>query len=359
VIPLRRPAPGDAVIPHSRPLLGRDEEAAAIRVLRSGRLAPGAEAARLEAYLARLAGGSDAVALSSGTAALTLAIRALGVRPGEGVAIPSYGCAAILHAVRAAGARPVVCDIEPRGLAIDPEDVVRRAGGAPRAVVLVHPFGMPARVEPLRAVGTLVIEDCAQAAGASDRGLPVGARGDAAVFSLAPTKMFTCGGPGGALAAPQAAVVRAARDLAGHDGKETDAPRQNALMGDLHAAIAAVQVGRLAEFRARREAIAARYDAAFSACGWERPRAPDQARAVPYRYLVRVPRAATLLERLGRAGILARRPVFVPLHVLAGIGGRFPETERAHAELVSLPIYPALSEAETGRIIEEVGRCRG
>ena len=358
MIPLRRAVPGEPLIPHSRPLLGPEEEAAALRVLRSARLAPGAEAARLEGLLARLAGGTDAVALASGTAALTLAIRSLGVLPGEPVAIPAYACAALLHAVRAAGARPVVCDIEPQGLALDAQDVARRSGGAPRAAVLVHPFGMPARVEPFRALGTLVIEDCAQAAGAADRGLPVGGRGDAAVFSLSPTKMMTGGGPGGALAAPQAAVVRAARDLAGHDEKPGDAERINALMGDLHAAIAAVQVGRLGEFRARREAIAARYDAACADLGWERPRAPEGARAVPYRYLVRVSDAARVLERLQRAGIMARRPVFLPLHRLAAIGGPFPHTERAHAELVSLPIYPALREAEIDRIIGEVVRCR-
>jgi hypothetical protein len=358
VIPLRRPAAGAPVIAHSRPLLGPEEERAAMRVLRSGHLAPGAEAARLEALLARLAGGADAVALASGTAALTLAIRALGVGPGEPVAVPAYGCAALLHAVRAAGARPLLCDIEPRGLALDAADLRRRAGGPPRAAVLVHPFGMPARVEPVRALGIPVIEDCAQAPGAADRGAPVGSRGDAAVFSFAPTKMITCGGPGGGLAAAQAAVVRAARDLAGHDGKTTDAPRINALMGDLHAAIAAVQVGRLPEFGARRAAIAARYDAVVAELGLERPAPPEGARPVAYRYLVRVREAGRLVEHLNRAGILARRPVFQPLHRLADDRGSFPETDRAHAELVSLPVHPALTDADVDRVIEEVGRWR-
>jgi dTDP-4-amino-4,6-dideoxygalactose transaminase len=170
--------------------------------------------------------------------------------------------------------------------------------------------------------------------------------------------MITCGGPGGGLAAAQAAVVRAARDLAAHDGRETDALRTNALMGDLHAAIAAVQVGRLAEFRARRAAIAARYDAAFADLGVQRPASPEGGRPVAYRYLVRVADAAPLLEHLNRAGIMARRPVFLPLHRLTGERGAFPETDRAHAGLVSLPIHPGLTDAEVGRVIAEVRQWR-
>lgn len=358
MIPLRRAAPGEAIVPHSRPFLGAEEAEAALRVLRSGRLASGAEAARLEGLLARLADASDAVALASGTLALSLAIRALGVGPNEEVAIPSYACAAVLHAVRAAGARAVVCDIEPRGLALDPADVAIKSDRPPRAVVLVHPFGMPARVDPFRALGALVIEDCAQAAGAVDRGAPVGSRGDVAVFSLAPTKVITAGGPGGALTAAQGAVVRLARDLAGHDEKTNDTPRVNGLLGDLHAAIATVQIGRLREFRTRRAAIAARYDEAFAGLGWERPRPPDGCRPIAYRYLLRVPDAAAVLEKLNRSGIMARRPVFLPLHRLTRAPGSFPETERAHADLVSLPIYPALEDAEVERVIAEVLRCR-
>lgn len=353
-----RPSPGPAIVPHARPCLGRDEEDAALRVLRSGRLASGAEAARLEAIMARLSGGSDAVAVSSGTMALILALRSLGLAPRDEVAIPSYCCAAVLHAVRTAGLRPRLCDIDPDTLAIDPQDLARRAGPALRAVVLVHPFGLPVPIEPFRARGLLVIEDCCQALGALDRGQPVGARGDAAVFSFAPTKMVTGGGPGGALSAPQAGIVRLARDLAGHDEKDDDRPRLNGLMGDLHAAIAAVQLGRLREFRARRAALAARYDAAFSSLPFSRPRPPAGAEAVAGRYIVRLRGARSLQERLTARGVYARRPVYRPLHELLHLHESFPATEAAHAELLSLPIGPAFSEAEIDRVIEEVRRCR-
>lgn len=345
------------IIPHSRPCLGTEELAAADRVLTSGRLAPGAEAARLEGYMARLTDAADALAVSSGTMALTLALRALGLGPGDEVAIPSYSCAALLHAVHAAGARPLLADIDPRTLALDPDDLARRHAPRLCAIVLVHPFGLPARLEPFRARGLLVIEDCAQAIGAVDRDRPIGSRGEAAVFSFAPTKVITCGGPGGALTSPQAALIHRARDLAIHDEREDVRPRVNGLMGDLHAAIAGVQVGRLREFRARRDVIATRYDEAFRSSGLERVTALPSTRSIVYRYIVRTPDAGALISRLEGRGITARRPVFSPLHKMAEASGEFPGTEQAHRELVSLPIYPALGDEEVETIIDEVHGC--
>jgi perosamine synthetase len=345
------------IVPHSRPSLGKLEEEAALRVLRSGMLAPGREADAGAALLARLSGCAGAVLLSSGTTALTLALRSLGIGSRERVAIPSYACAAILHAVRDSGARPLVCDIDPETLGLDPEDVARRGQGSVRAVVLVHPFGLPVRPEPFRARGLLVVEDCAQAAGALDRHAPVGSRGDAAVFSFGPTKVVTCGGPGGGLASPRTSIVDQARDLAHNDEKDDDQPRTNGLMGDLHAAIAAAQMGRLSEFRDRRLSIARLYDEAIAPLGLERPAPPPGVEPMPYRYVVRVPEATRLIEALGRRGIGARRPVYRPLHRLARSEGVFPHTERAHQTLVSLPLYPALSDAEVERVITEVRQC--
>jgi dTDP-4-amino-4,6-dideoxygalactose transaminase len=167
----------------------------------------------------------------------------------------------------------------------------------------------------------------------------------------------TCGGPGGGLAAPRGAVVLAARDLAGHDEKEDDRPRVNGLMGDLHAAIGAVQIGRLDEFRRRREAIAARYDAAFADLPLGRPSPPPDSRPIAYRYLARAPRAERLIEALNRRGIMARHPVFLPLHRALRLAASFPQTDRAHSELVSLPIHPAMTDAEVDRVVVEVRRC--
>jgi len=352
-----RAGPAEVAVPHSRPDLGREEEEAALRVLRSGRLAPGEEARRGGALLARIAGCGEAVLLSSGTSALTLAVRALQIGPRDGVAVPSYACAALLHAVRAAGALPLVCDIDPTTLALDPDDLDRRATGEVRAAIVVHPFGAPVRVEPVRARGLLVIEDCAQALGALDREAPVGSRGDAAVFSFAPTKVVTCGGPGGGLASPRAGLVAEVRDLAGYDEKDDARPRWNALMGDVHAAVLGVQLSRLRRFHDRRAAIAQRYDEALAPLRLDRPRPSPGADPIVYRYLVRVREADRLVQALDRRGIGARRPVYRPLHRLMRLDGTFPHTERAQREIVSLPLYPALTDMQAERVIEEVLRC--
>ena len=349
-----RPAP---VVPHARPCLGADEEEAALRVLRSARLAPGAEAARLEGLLSRLAGSADAVALNSGTTALTLALRVLGVRDGAGVIVPSYTCAALLHAVAGAGGRPIVCDVDPDTLALDPDRLRRGAAASARAAIVVHPFGMPVAVDPYRAAGRVIVEDCAQSPGARREGRPVGGAGEAAVFSFSPTKLLTCGGPGGGLASPDPAVVRGARDLAGHDEKEDDRPRLNGLMGDLHAAIAAAQIGRLPVVVARRRAIVEQYDAAFEGRAL-RPRLQRQAQPVFYRYLLGLPgRASWALDRLLRAGIQARSPVHRPLHRLVAGAPACPGADEAHGRWISLPLSAAFTSAEVDRVIGEVTGC--
>jgi perosamine synthetase len=345
------------VVPHARPFLGVDEEEAALRVLRSARLAPGAEAARFEGLLSRLAGAADAVALNSGTTALTLALRALGVRDGAGVVIPSWTCAALLHAVAGAGGRPLVCDVEPDTLALDPDRLRKGPAAAARAVVLVHPFGLPIPVEPYRAAGRAVIEDCAQSPGARLQGRPVGSSGDASVFSFGPTKLLTCGGPGGGLASGDPSIVRTARDLAGHDENDDAVLRLNGLMGDLHAAVAAVQVGRLAVVVTRRRAIVERYEEAFQGFG-SRPRLHPTARPVFSRYLLGLPgRAGEVIDRLRQAGIQARFPVHRPLHRLVGGSPACPGADEAQGRWVSLPLSAAFSSAEVDRVIGEVTAC--
>jgi dTDP-4-amino-4,6-dideoxygalactose transaminase len=354
---VRRQVPMGPVVPHTRPSIGAEEEEAALRVLRAARLAPGAEAARLEGLVARLGGSADAVALSSGTLALTLALRALGLPAGGDVALPAYGCVALVHAVRAAGGRPLVCDTDPVTLVLDPEDLRRRATRMLAAIVVVHPFGEPADLAPFAAFGVPVVEDAAQAPGARRDRQPVGARGDAAVFSFGPTKLLTCGGPGGALASRDPGVVRRARDLARHDETDADPARVNGLMGDLHAAIAAVQIGRLTELVARRRAIAARYDEAFADL-WPLRRRDPGAFPVHWRYLLATGGEAEAHAAALRAcGVVARRPVWAPLHHLVSGSRPCPGADRAHDTLISLPLSPVFGETEIRKVIGTVRAC--
>lgn len=345
-----------AIIPHAHSSLGPAEEAAAARVLHAGRLAPGPEAARLETLLARLTESVDAVSLSSGTMSLTLALRGLGLGPGDRVALPSYATAGLLHAVRAAGAEPLICDIDPGSLTISPDDLDRRASPRLRAVVIGHPGGRPTAVQPFVARGLKVVEDCGEALGATLGGRPVGSWGDAAIFCFSPARLITCGGPGGAVASRQAGLVRAVRELASCEAREAEPQRVEGLMGDLHAAIATVQVERLPELIACRASIADRYHAAFPEVSLAAPPGEGGCRTVFSRYLITVSDAGRFIDSLRQRGILAQRPVGRPLHQLLGLRSGFPMTDAACAGIVSLPIYPSLQDRVVERIMDETSR---
>ncbi len=338
-----------AGIPHSRPSIEAEDLEAVAAVLRGGRVAQGPRVAEFEAELARALGVEGGVAVSSGTAALHLALLALGVGAGDEVLVPSYACAALLQAVRAAGARPRPVDCDPASLNLDPDAAKRASSARTKALVVVHSFGLPAELEALTALGVPVIEDLAHALGATYRARPVGSAGAVAVASFYATKLITTG-EGGMLLSSDARVLAAARDLRAYDERLDDRPRFNYKLTDLAAALGLAQLRRLPRLLARRAAIAARYDERLRALPLARPVvSPDRAR-VYFRYVVQGPRlAAEYLPRLEARGVQARRPVFRPLHRYLGLDG-FPGTEEAWAKAVSLPLYPALTDAEAERV---------
>ncbi|MEE9179975.1 MAG: aminotransferase class I/II-fold pyridoxal phosphate-dependent enzyme, partial [Vicinamibacteria bacterium] len=159
-------------IPHSRPLIGTAEQRAVSRVLASGLLAEGQEVAGFEREMARKLGCRHAAAVSSGTAALHLALTALGIGSGDRVALPSYVCAALLHAVELVGAEPLLIDIDPSTFNLDPDDLRKRLRSRTKAVIVPHMFGLPASITEIAACGVPIIEDCALALGARYRRKP-------------------------------------------------------------------------------------------------------------------------------------------------------------------------------------------
>ncbi|MSS73889.1 MAG: DegT/DnrJ/EryC1/StrS family aminotransferase [Candidatus Latescibacteria bacterium] len=338
------------MIPHSRPFLGPEEEAAAVAVIRSGQLSGGERVAAFERGLAARVGMRQAVAVSSGTAALHLALLALGVGAGDEVALPSYVCSALLHAVRYTGAAPLLVDVDPETFNLDAGDLRRRVTRRTRAVILPHMFGLPADVEAVQGVGLPVIEDCAMGLGAGVGGRPAGGWGDLAVFSFFATKVIACG-EGGMVAARDEALAARARDLRTYDGREDAAVRFNYKLSDLHAAVGEVQFGRLDAFITRRREIAARYSLALSGASCGLPvQAPGH---IFFRYVVRVRGDVEgVIAAFERAGVAARRPVFCPLHRSLGMSQEaFPGAEAAQGSALSLPLYPALSEEEVETVI--------
>lgn len=317
-------------------------------MLSSGQLAADREVQKFEEEVACCLGLAGGVATSSGTAALHVALVALGVGPDDEVLVPAYVCAAVLHAVRAAGARPVPVDVSPDGN-LAPEAARARVSRRTRALVVTHAFGTPADLEGVLGLAVPVVEDVAQALGARYRGRPVGSFGDVAVCSFYATKLITSGGEGGMVLARERRLLERARRLCTSDGRGPGV-RFNYRMSELQAAVGRVQLGRLAEFLSARRHLAAAYDQALRGSGLERlPLPRGEAEPVPYRYVVRHPEAGRVLRGLRAGGVEAKRPVKQPLHRALGLAG-FPEADRLHATAVSLPLYPSLSEGQAREV---------
>ena len=337
------------MIAHSKPSITDDDAERVARVVRSGQLVQGPEVAALERELAERLGVQDAAAVASGTAAVELALTALDVGAGHDVLIPSYVCDALYHAVRRVGATPVLVDADPVTQSMSAKDALARRTRRARAIIVPHAFGLAADLEPFHALDLPVIEDCAQALGAVlDDGRPAGGRGALAVCSFYATKMIAAG-EGGAVAGPAALLARV-REAREYDERPTLAPRTNAKLTDMAAALARGQLARLDVFVARRRALAARYRAGLAAVPVRLPLDAGR-RHVYHRFVLGVDGdPAALIAALGARGVVARRPVFRPAHRALALAG-FPEADRLWAESLSIPCYPALTDDEADRVV--------
>lgn len=341
-------------IPHSRPTLGSEEEAAVCRVLRSRHLAAGREVQAFEAEVAAATGTAGGVAVNSGSAALHLALLVLGAGPRVDVIVPSYCCAALLNAVSYTGARAVIADVDPGTGVVTTETVRRALTPRTRIAIVPHLFGRAAPVQEVASLGVAVVEDCAMALGTCVGRRPLGSLGNVAVLSFYATKLLATG-QGGMLVSRDRALLAEARDLVRYDEREDYRVRYNYPMTDLVAAIGRVQIRRLPRFVARRRALAARYERAFARLRGVSfvPHGPADA---CYRFVLLVPRGReALLRALDRRGIEAKPPVYRSLHRYLGLRrAEFPGAEACERTFASLPIYPSLSNDDQDRVIHAV-----
>ncbi len=349
-------------IPHSRPTLGEAEIHAAGEAIRSGQVGEGPCVAEFEAGTADYLGRSGAVAVSSGLAALHLALLAIGVGPGDAVVVPSYNCAALAQAVHHCGAEVLLCDVDPVTGNPTPETVGPVAGEA-RAVVVTHLFGAPAEAKAITDLGSAVVEDLAQGLGARREEGMAGRFGRAAVCSFYATKLITAGGEGGMILSDDEEVIAFARDRRSYDGKNDLRPRWNYKLTEVQAAIGLAQLRRFEDFIERRRAIARRYDNRLAGTSLKLPLEPREGRHVYHRYVVGLP--DSWIEKHGNEapneaaralhakGVGASRPINKPLHQLMG-QKPLPGTEAAWARHLSLPIYPTLKEEEADAVAEAV-----
>jgi perosamine synthetase len=341
-------------IPHSRPLLGVAEQRAVRRVLASGLITQGKEVGRFERETALALSRRHAAAVSSGTAALHLALVSLGVGHGDRVALPSYVCAALLHSLGLVGAEPILVDIDPVTFNLDPDDLRKRLRSRTKAVIVPHMFGLPVRFREIEACGVPIIEDCALALGAKYGRKPVGSLGILSVVSFYATKMLATG-EGGMVLCDRAALIEQVLDRRSYDGRSRHRMRFNYKMSDLQAALGREQLRRLRFFVRRRRYLASFYARALQGGPWDLP-TMDAGHSF-YRFIARCRRGANrLLSELQRHGVEARRPVFRPLHRYLGLSG-YPGTEEAYQRAISIPLYPALSTSEAERVARTTRRA--
>jgi dTDP-4-amino-4,6-dideoxygalactose transaminase len=326
------------------------------RIVRSGQLAQGPEVAAFERELAARLRVEDVAVVSSGSAALELALRALDIGAGHEVIIPSYVCDALHHAVTRCGASPVLADADPTTLTLSLDDAKRRLGPRTGAIIVPHAFGLAVDLTGFVALGLPVIEDCAQALGAVVQGRPAGSQGTLAVCSFYATKLVTTG-EGGAVAGP-ASLVGRVRDTRDYDEREDLAPRFNYKLTDVQAALGRGQLTQLGTFVARRRGIAARYRSRLARVPC-RPGDDAGERHVYHRFVVTVDQPLPpLIDALEARGIAARRPVHRPIHRALGLTD-YPEAERLWTTALSLPCYPTLTDAEVDTVAAALGEALG
>lgn len=342
------------VIRHNKPYLGAEEGQAVARVLATGWIDEGPVALELEKALASYLGGGGALMLSSGTAALFLSLKVMGVGAGDQVILPTYVCSALLNAVYMSGAEPVLVDVLESDFNLDPVRVAASCTGKTKAIVAPHIFGFPADLRSLTSLGIPVIEDAAQALGAKYAGKPVGSWGACSVFSFYATKVIT-GGQGGMLFSSQQDLIERARDYREFDCRESYYPRFNFKMTDIQAALVRCQFSRLQDFADRRRQISERYRAVLAGRVRFQEEGPE-ADPLFYRFVIRTGSRESrdrLKGYLSAEGIETIVPIerHELLHrYLDQNPEGFPVSEQIVDETLSLPIYPALQNEEISRV---------
>ncbi|MDF0672774.1 MAG: DegT/DnrJ/EryC1/StrS family aminotransferase [Nitrospira sp.] len=344
------------MVPHSRPFIETDELQAAIEVLRSRRLTQGGMVEQFERGMAAYLGLVGGVAVSSGTAALEVALRALGIGPGDEVVLPSYVCAAPLVAIQRVGAIPRVVDIDLETFAIDPEAARQALTSRTKAMIVPHLFGLPADLTALERLGVPIIEDCAQTLGAMEQRRVAGSVGLLTICSFYATKLL-CTGEGGMVLSRDESLLERVRTLREYDEAPSLRPgATNVKMTDLQAAIGLAQLNRLAFFLERRNCIADEYRSRLDGAGLVQPIVPAGRTHVYYRFVVRMPDlhdqvdgVSSVIARFEGRGVQCRKPVFRSLHRYLELGG-FPASEEAERTALSIPLFPSLTDEDVAQV---------
>jgi dTDP-4-amino-4,6-dideoxygalactose transaminase len=366
-------------IPVARPCFGPEEQELLCETLASRWVTQGPRVEEFERRFAEAVEAREAVAVSSGTAALFLALHAHGIGPGDEVIVPSLSFIATANCVTHTGARPVFADVDPDTYNLDPESAAAAITPRTRALMPVHQLGLPADLDALEALadrhGLLLVEDAACAVGSRLRDRPIGASGHACCFSFHARKLLVTGEGGMITTGDPELAGRLRRlrhqgmsvsDLERHRAKRVITERYDEIgynfrMSDLHAAVGIAQLAKLEPFVARRRALAARYDAAFADLDeLQLPSIPLRARPNYQSYIARLPGASRkqrdrVLDALLERGVATRRGLMAAHREApyrdAAPDGSLPHSEAADAQTLILPIFHELSQDDQDYVI--------
>jgi dTDP-4-amino-4,6-dideoxygalactose transaminase len=349
-------------------------DAAMARVALGGRYILGEEVAGFEREFAAYIGVRHGIGVASGTDALVLALRAIGIGANDHVATVAHTAVATVAAIELAGARPLLVDIDPLTYTLDPAALARALASPPgriAAIIPVHLYGQPADLDAILALArrhdARVIEDCAQCHGAGLQGRRAGSVGDLAAFSFYPTKNLGALGDGGMVVTGDDALAERVRELREYGWRQryvSALPGLNSRLDELQAAVLRVKLGALERDNACRAAIAEAYDRGLAGLPLTLPARRAETTHVFHQYVVRSPGRDALRAALGDRAIGANIHYPVPVHRQPAYAGRLAigpsglgETERAAREVLSLPIYPQLADAAVERVIAAVREC--
>jgi dTDP-4-amino-4,6-dideoxygalactose transaminase len=341
-------------------------------VLDSTNFIMGPEVRIFEQAFAVWCGVAECAGVASGTAALDLVLRALGVGQGDEVITVAHTFIATAEAISATGARPVFVDIDPLTYTMDPRALAAAITPSTRAILPVHIYGQPADMDAIMAVanryGLPVVEDAAQAHGATWNGVRAGGLGTAACFSFYPGKNLGAYGDAGAVTSADAALAAQVRLLRNHGRRSKylhEVKGYGERLDTLQAAILSAKLPYLDEWTDARRRLAARYSVLLEDCDLVLPHVAAQADPVWHLYVVRTPQRDALLQHLQANGIGAGVHYPVPLHLqpaYAELGyapGALPVTEEVAATCLSLPLYPEMTSAQQERVVAAIRQFVG
>lgn len=331
----------------------------------------GPQVERFEKRYADYCGTRHCVAVGSGTAALELLMRAYEIGPGDEVILPANTFVATAEAVALAGAKPVFVDVRDDTANLNPHQLAAALSPATKAIIAVHLYGVPADIDAIGAFARehdlILLEDAAQAHGAEHRRRRAGSLGDAAAFSFYPSKNLGACGEAGCITTDDPAIAESARMLRDHGSKEKyrhDIVGRNDRIDGIQAAILSVKLKRLDRWNHRRGELAARYDEAFTGHPLIHPlHTRPECKAVHHLYVVRVQDRDRVRQALASDGIATGIHYPIPLHLqpafasLGGAPGDLPVCESLADEVLSLPMFPHLDEAQVDYVCESLAGC--